>query len=74
MERRIQLTLDKHLKINNINQKQFAEETGLREATISQMVNNKYDRIQLTHLLTVMDKLGIKDFNEILTIDEKDSE
>lgn len=70
MVKRIVLTLDKHLKNKNKNQKQFAQESGLREATISQMVNNKYDRIQLTHLLTVMEALNIKDFNDILTIEE----
>lgn|GEM_PF-6131727 len=68
MSKRIVVKLDEHLKINNFKQKQFAEISGLREATISQLVNNKYDRIQLTHLLQVMEALNITDFNKILEI------
>jgi putative transcriptional regulator len=76
MTKRIVVTLDKHLKEMDINQKQFAEQSGLREATVSQLVNNKYDRIQLSNLMKVMDTLEINDFNNILEIvnDEKDSE
>ena len=67
-ERRIKLKLDEHIKRNNWQQKEFAEIAGLRQATVSQLVNNKYDRIQLAHLLAVMDALDITDFNDILTI------
>lgn len=70
MKKRIVLTLDKHLKDKSITQKQFAEDSKLREATVSQMVNNKYDRIQLEHLLKVMETLEIHDFNRILKIEE----
>lgn len=68
MERKIIVTLAKHLKSRDIKQKHFAEESGLREATVSQLINNKYDRIQLSNLLKVMDTLEIKDFNDILEI------
>ncbi|UOQ86210.1 helix-turn-helix domain-containing protein [Gracilibacillus salinarum] len=68
--RQIKLTLDGHIKRLGYSQKEFAELSGLRTATISQLVNNKYDRIQLAHLLTVMETLKITDFNEILTIEE----
>lgn len=68
--RRIIITLDDHIKRIGVQQKDFAESTGLRPATISQLVNNKYDRIQLSHLLTIMDELEITDFNKILSIKE----
>lgn len=66
--RKIKIKLGEQLERHNLTQKEFAEKSGLRPATVSQLVNNKYDRIQLTHLLTVMDTLGITDFNEILRI------
>jgi len=67
-ERRIVLKLDEHIKRKGWQQKEFAELANLRPATVSQLVNNKYDRIQLAHLLAVMDALEITDFNDILTI------
>lgn len=72
---RIKLKLDDHIKKLNIQQKDFAKMSELRPATISQMVNNKYDRIQLNHLLKVMQTLNITDFNDILEIvDEQEKE
>lgn len=70
MVKRIIVTLDKHLKTKNIMQKEFAEMSRLREATVSQLINNKYDRIQLSNLLKVMETLDINDFNEILSIED----
>jgi DNA-binding Xre family transcriptional regulator len=70
MGKRIIVTLDKHLKSKNIMQKEFAEEAGLRPATVSQLINNKYDRIQLSHLQKVMETLNIKDFNDILKLED----
>jgi len=49
---------------------QFAELSGLRPATISLMINNKYDRILLEHLLNLMQVLQITDFIDILEIIE----
>ncbi|RFU70320.1 XRE family transcriptional regulator [Peribacillus saganii] len=69
MGKRIIVTLDKHLKNRNKNQKEFAEDSGLREATVSHLINNKYDRIQLSNLLKVMETLEINDFNDILAIE-----
>lgn len=68
----IKLNLGAHIKKRGITQKQYAELTGLREATISHLVNNKMDRVQLSHLLTVMDEMKTADFNDILTIEEID--
>lgn len=57
-----------------MTQARFAEEVGLRPATISLMVNNKYDRLELNHLIKLMDYLKLDDFNEILEIIEDEQE
>ena len=68
--RQIKLKLREHIKKSGKTQKEFAEMVGLREATVSQLVNNKYDRIQLSHLLAVMDALNTTDFNEVLKVED----
>ncbi|MFD1018681.1 helix-turn-helix domain-containing protein [Thalassobacillus hwangdonensis] len=72
MERKIVLKLKQHIDNFPGTQKDFAQKVGLREATVSQLVNNKYDRIQLTHILTLMDAIGTKDFNDIFEIKSVD--
>ena len=71
MNRKIKFKLKEHIEKQGMNQKQFSQQIGLREATISQMVNNKYDRVQLNHLLIIMDYLNTSDFNDILEITEE---
>lgn len=68
MNQKIQLKIKEHVKRSGLTQRQFAKEVNLREAVISQMVNNKYDRIELKHLLTLMQYLKTKDFNDMLEI------
>ena len=73
-KRYIKLKLGERIKELGVTQKEYAEEyVKRRPATISQLVNNKYDRIELKHLLTIMDEMGTEDFNEILTIVDEDS-
>ena len=68
-KRYIRLKLDERIKALGITQKEYAEKVGMRPATVSQLVNNKYDRIELKHLLTIMDEMETTDFNDILTIE-----
>lgn len=68
-KRKIRLKLDERIKALGITQKEYAEKVGMRPATVSQLVNNKYDRIELKHLLTIMDEMETTDFNDILTIE-----
>lgn len=68
MNQKIRLKVKEHVKRSGLTQRQFAQEVNLREAVISQMVNNKYDRIELKHLLTLMQYLKTKDFNDMLEI------
>lgn len=72
MTRKIQLKVREHIIKQAVTQRVFAHRTGLREATISQMVNNNYKRVELEHLLIIMDYLKISDFNEILEIVDED--
>lgn len=73
-KRSIKLKLNERIEELDITQKEYAEKVGMRPATISQLVNNKYDRIQLSHLLTIMDEMNTKNFNDILTIiDDSDA-
>lgn len=71
---KIRLKLKDYIKKSGMTQARFAEEVGLRPATISLMVNNKYDRLELNHLIKLMDYLKLDDFNEILEIIEDEQE
>lgn len=51
-----------------ITQKQLSKKTGIREATISAIINQKVDKINRKHLAAIMKALEITDFNEILEI------
>jgi len=73
-KRSIKLKLNERIEELDITQKEYAEKVGMRPATVSQLVNNRYDRIQLSHLLTIMDEMDTEDFNDILTIiDDSDA-
>lgn len=64
----IHVNLRSILQEKGVTQKQLAEATGLREATISEFSNNARTSLNKEHLLKIMDYLKITDFNEILTI------
>lgn len=67
---KIRLKVKEHIERSGLTQAQFAEKVGLRPATISLMVNNKYDRLHLDHLVKLMNYLKTSDFNDILEIAE----
>lgn len=68
----IKLKLKTILENRDIRQKDFAETTGLRPATISEMCTNGRIMINKKNLEIVMRELEIDDFNEILVMkDEK---
>lgn len=56
------------LKEQKMSQKTLAELTGLREATISEIINNRRSTINRKHLGLILDALKIKDMNEVITI------
>lgn len=42
--------------------------TGIRRATLSEIANNKRQRIQLEHIEKIANALEIEDINEIITL------
>lgn len=73
-KRYIKLMLNERIKTLGITQKEYADKVNLRPATISQLVNNKYDRVQLSHLIAIMDEMETNDFNDILMIETQEQE
>lgn len=59
----------------NLSQKEFAEMTGLREATISELIRDARISYNRTHLATCMEALGLKNISDIIeTIHVKERE
>jgi putative transcriptional regulator len=56
------------LERRGMTQKELAELTGIREATISEMVNDSRSVYNKTHIVKVMDALNVTDLNEILEL------
>lgn len=64
----ITIKLKDILKEKNITQKELAEMTGLREATISELANNSRNAINKDHLILIMKALNITDLNRIINL------
>lgn len=64
----LQINLKRLLMEKGITQKELAEITGLREATISEIANNSRTTINKEQLLLIMRTLDIKDINRIINI------
>lgn len=62
----IYLKLKEVLNDRGITQKKFAEMTGMRPTTISEMVNNQRQTINKEHLAKVIEVLEIEDIREII--------
>lgn len=53
----------------SITQSKLSEMTGIRQAAISEMVNNRRDTINKAHLETIRKALEITEFDDILEWD-----
>lgn len=62
------IKLNEILLTKGLTQTELAKRTGLRQATISEMVNNTRSIINKNHLAIIMDALDIIDMNEILEL------
>lgn len=62
------LKLREVLERRGIQQKELARMTGLREATISELVNDTRGAYNKKHLIVIMTALGITDLNDILEL------
>lgn len=67
MARIIVCNLKELLEKRGLEQKQLSEKTGVREATISEMVRNKNKMFPRHVLEKIADALDIDDISEILT-------
>ena len=67
------LKIKEAVESRNITQKELAEMTGIREATISEMAQNARTVINKVHLGKIMDALDITKLDEILefTVEEE---
>lgn len=73
--RKIKSNLKKILSERGMDQKQLAELTGIREATISEMCRDMNKMFPRSALERIADKLQIDDVNELIRIEkEKDDQ
>jgi putative transcriptional regulator len=52
----------------NISQKELAEMTGLREATISELANNTRTTLNKAHIIKIMQVLDLKELGELIEV------
>lgn len=69
-EKRINNKLGIILKERSMSQREFSRITGLRQATVNEIVNNKRNSIQFDHLLLILNFFETSDFNFIFEIIE----
>ena len=72
--KKVKLRLNELLKERGYTQTRLKDESGVRQAAISDMCNNRLQRVQLDHLSRIAEALSINDMNEILTIVEDDGD
>ncbi|MED0701073.1 helix-turn-helix transcriptional regulator [Aeribacillus composti] len=68
--KRIKTQLRKELEKRNMTQKELAELTGIRPATINDLYHDKSKQFPREVLEKVAEALNIDDINEILTIED----
>jgi len=64
----INIKLKQLLKEKNVTQKELAEKTGLREATISEIANNARTTINKEQIIAIMKALGVKELDKIIEL------
>lgn len=66
MERKIEVKLYRLLIDNKMTYQELADKTGLSVRTISELVNNKMERIPKSAICKIADALNIHDIREII--------
>lgn len=66
MERKIGIKLYRQLIDNKMTYQELANKTGLSVRTISELVNNKIERIPKSALCKIADALNIDDIRELI--------
>jgi putative transcriptional regulator len=62
------MKLKQILEKKGISQKEFAQATGLREATISELVNDTRSAYNKKHILKVMETLKLEKLEDLLEV------
>ena len=62
----MRIKLKEIMEERELTQLKVSEMTGIRQAAISEIANNRRDTINKVHLETICKALDIVDFNEIL--------
>ncbi|MDF2612514.1 MAG: hypothetical protein K0S71_300 [Clostridia bacterium] len=72
-EIRITCNLDEHLKALGLTQAELAQITGMRQATISELVTKRKANVSIAHMLVLMLILKIPKFSDMfeMTFDEE---
>lgn len=73
-EKMIRIRLDDILNERGLTLRWLQDQTGIRYATLHALKSNSVDRVNLYHLYTIMNALGINDMNEILEIKDDPDE
>lgn len=68
---RVKIKIKDILNDRKISQKYLAEITGIRESTISDFVRGIRTVINIQHLETIANKLGISDIRELIDFVEE---
>lgn len=66
MERKIEIKLYRLLLDNKLTYQELADKSGLSVRTISELVNNKTERIPKSALCKIADALNIDDIRELI--------
>lgn len=62
------LNLKDILDEKGMSQAELSRLTHIRPAAISRLINNKMERVQLSHVLAIMRALEIESFDELMEI------
>jgi len=69
--KKVKLQLNQLLHKHNLSITQLHIKTGIRRATLSELANDKRQRIQFDHLEKIVNALNITDMNEVICIVEE---
>ena len=68
--KKVHLRLNELLHKHNLSVSDLHIKTGIRRATLSELVNGKRQRIQLDHISKIATALNIDDMNEMMTLED----
>jgi len=69
--KQVVLELNELMHKHNLSITQLHIKTGIRRATLSELANNRRQRIQFDHLERIINALDITDMNDVIRIVEK---